>query len=78
LIESDVYNFFANNRPILSSIQGLQESAHRSAGELTKARRAGAPTSRTVWSAGRDGTCAGDHPTVYGKRVDVIKSVGNL
>ena len=36
----DVYDFFANNRPILSSIQGLQESVHRSVVELTKARAA--------------------------------------
>jgi uncharacterized membrane protein YqjE len=36
----DVYDFFANNRPILSSIQGLQESLHRSVVELTEARAA--------------------------------------
>ena len=36
----DVYDFFANNRPILSSIQGLQESVHRSVVELTEARAA--------------------------------------
>src|SRR5690606_35993090 len=26
----DIYDFFANNRPVLSSMQGLQESVHRS------------------------------------------------
>jgi hypothetical protein len=26
----DIYDFFANNRPVLSSVQGLQESVHRS------------------------------------------------
>ena len=36
----DIYDFFANNRPILSSIQGLQESVHRSVVELTEARAA--------------------------------------
>jgi hypothetical protein len=36
----DVHDFFANNRPILSSIQGLQESVHRSVVELTESRAA--------------------------------------
>jgi hypothetical protein len=36
----DVYDFFANNRPILSSIQGLQESVHRNVVEQTEARAA--------------------------------------
>jgi Flp pilus assembly protein TadB len=36
----DVYDFFANNRPILSSIQGLQESVHRNVVEMTEARAA--------------------------------------
>ncbi len=36
----DVYDFFANNRPVLSSVQGLQESVHRSVVEVTEARAA--------------------------------------
>jgi hypothetical protein len=36
----DIYDFFANNRPVLSSIQGLQESVHRTVVELTEARAA--------------------------------------
>lgn len=36
----DVYDFFANNRPILSSIQGLQESVHRNVVEQTESRAA--------------------------------------
>lgn len=36
----DVHDFFANNRPILSSVLGLQESVHRSVVELTEARAA--------------------------------------
>jgi len=36
----DIYDFFANNRPILSSVQGLQESIHRSVVEATEARAA--------------------------------------
>ncbi len=36
----DIYDFFANNRPVLSSVQGLQESVHRSAVETTEARAA--------------------------------------
>lgn len=36
----DIYDFFANNRPILSSVQGLQESVHRTVVELTEARAA--------------------------------------
>ncbi len=36
----DIYDFFANNRPILSSVQGLQESVHRSVVETTEARAA--------------------------------------
>ncbi len=36
----DVYDFFANNRPILSSIQGLQESVHRNVVEMTESRAA--------------------------------------
>ncbi|MEP0807241.1 MAG: hypothetical protein HRF47_17300 [Chloroflexota bacterium] len=34
----DIYDFFANNRPVLSSVQGLQESVHRSVVEATEAR----------------------------------------
>jgi Flp pilus assembly protein TadB len=36
----DIQDFFANNRPVLSSVQGLQESVHRSVVELTEARTA--------------------------------------
>ena len=36
----DIHDFFANNRPILSSVQGLQESVHRSVVETTEARAA--------------------------------------
>lgn len=36
----DIYDFFANNRPVLSSVQGLQESVHRAVVELTEARAA--------------------------------------
>jgi Flp pilus assembly protein TadB len=36
----DIYDFFANNRPVLSSIQGLQESVHRTVVEMTEARAA--------------------------------------
>jgi len=36
----DVHDFFANNRPILSSVLGLQESVHRSVVELTESRAA--------------------------------------
>ena len=34
----DIQDFFANNRPVLASIQGLQEAVHRSVVELTEAR----------------------------------------
>lgn len=36
----DVHDFFANNRPILSSVLGLQESVHRSVVELTETKAA--------------------------------------
>jgi hypothetical protein len=36
----DIYDFFANNRPVLSSVQGLQEAVHRSVVELTESRAA--------------------------------------
>lgn len=36
----DIYDFFANNRPVLSSMQGLQESVHRSVVEATETRAA--------------------------------------
>ena len=36
----DIYDFFANNRPVLSSVQGLQESVHRSVVETTEERAA--------------------------------------
>jgi hypothetical protein len=36
----DIYDFFANNRPVLSSVQGLQESVHRTVVETTEARAA--------------------------------------
>ena len=36
----DIQDFFANNRPVLSSVQGLQESVHRSVVESTEARAA--------------------------------------
>ncbi|GER79081.1 MAG: hypothetical protein DPW21_00855 [Anaerolineae bacterium] len=36
----DIYDFFANNRPVLSSVQGLQESVHRAVVELTESRAA--------------------------------------
>jgi hypothetical protein len=36
----DIHDFFANNRPVLSSIQGLQESVHRTVVELTESRAA--------------------------------------
>jgi len=36
----DIYDFFANNRPVLSSVQGLQDSVHRSVVEMTEARAA--------------------------------------
>ena len=36
----DIYDFFANNRPVLSSVQGLQESVHRSVVESTEERAA--------------------------------------
>jgi Flp pilus assembly protein TadB len=36
----DIYDFFANNRPVLSSVQGLQESVHRAVVEMTEARAA--------------------------------------
>jgi len=36
----DIYDFFANNRPVLSSVQGLQESVHRTVVELTESRAA--------------------------------------
>jgi len=36
----DIYDFFANNRPVLSSVQGLQESVHRTVVEMTEARAA--------------------------------------
>ena len=36
----DIYDFFANNRPVLSSVQGLQESVHRMVVEMTEERAA--------------------------------------
>lgn len=36
----DIYDFFANNRPVLSSVQGLQESVHRAVVEMTESRAA--------------------------------------
>jgi Flp pilus assembly protein TadB len=36
----DIYDFFANNRPVLTSVQGLQESVHRAVVEMTEARAA--------------------------------------
>ena len=36
----DIYDFFANNRPVLTSVQGLQESVHRTVVEMTEARAA--------------------------------------
>jgi Flp pilus assembly protein TadB len=36
----DIHDFFANNRPVLSSVQGLQEAVHRSVVELTETRAA--------------------------------------
>jgi hypothetical protein len=36
----DIYDFFANNRPVLSSVQGLQESVHQMVVEMTEARAA--------------------------------------
>jgi hypothetical protein len=36
----DIYDFFANNRPVLSSVQGLQDAVHRSVVELTEAKAA--------------------------------------
>ena len=36
----DIYDFFANNRPVLSSVQGLQKSVHRTVVELTESRAA--------------------------------------
>lgn len=36
----DIHDFFANNRPVLSSVQGLQESVHRTVVELTESRAA--------------------------------------
>ena len=36
----DIYDFFANNRPVLSSIQGLQESVHRTVVEMTESKAA--------------------------------------
>jgi Flp pilus assembly protein TadB len=36
----DIHDFFANNRPVLSSVQGLQESVHRTVVETTEARAA--------------------------------------
>ncbi len=36
----DIQDFFANNRPVLASVQGLQEAVHRSVVELTEARAA--------------------------------------
>lgn len=36
----DVQDFFENNRPILSSVQGLQEAVHRSVVEITESRAA--------------------------------------
>jgi hypothetical protein len=36
----DIFDFFANNRPVLSSVQGLQESVHRTIVEMTEARAA--------------------------------------
>jgi Flp pilus assembly protein TadB len=36
----DIQDFFANNRPLLASVQGLQESVHRSVVEATEARAA--------------------------------------
>ncbi|MCC6986391.1 MAG: hypothetical protein IT309_08180 [Anaerolineales bacterium] len=36
----DIHDFFANNRPVLSSVQGLQESVHRSVVESTEERAA--------------------------------------
>lgn len=36
----DIQDFFASNRPILSSVQGLQESVHRTVVEMTEARAA--------------------------------------
>ena len=70
----DVYDFFVNNRPILSSIQGLQESVHRSVVELTEARAALArqrPARRIVRRVGGAGAGAGDHFAIYGRWVDL-------
>lgn len=36
----DIQDFFANNRPVLSSVQGLQESVHRAVVETTETRAA--------------------------------------
>jgi len=40
LFPCNIYDFFANNRPVLSSIQGLQESVHRTVVEMTEAKAA--------------------------------------
>lgn len=34
----DIYHFFVNNRPVLTSVQGLQESVHFTVAEMTEAR----------------------------------------
>jgi hypothetical protein len=36
----DIHDFFANNRPVLSSVRGLQEAVHRAVVEQTEARAA--------------------------------------
>lgn len=36
----DIHDFFANNRPVLSSVQGLQASVHQAVVEMTEARAA--------------------------------------
>ena len=36
----DIQDFSANNRPVLASVEGLQEAVHRSVVELTEARAA--------------------------------------
>ncbi len=40
LLLRGIYDLFANNRPVLSSVQALQESVHRTVVEMTETRAA--------------------------------------
>ena len=68
----DIYDFFANNRPVLSSVQGLARVGASFRGGINRSTcGARAPKSRLVWCNGGAGVGTGDYCTVPGFRIDV-------